>query len=472
MEIGTFHCRSTPASRRSGTIETAMSAKPRKTDSRCPCDFAGARVTVVGLGRFGGGVGVTRWLCAQGVKVTVSDLAGADALADSIRKLDGLDVTLHLGSHEEKDFLEADLLVVNPAVAKDMPLLAAARRAGVPLTTEINLFLQRCRAPVVGITGSVGKSTTTAMTGEMINAVRPTHVGGNIGVSLLEDLEVIQPGHAVVLELSSFQLEDVPLVGISPHVAVVTNLAPNHLDRHVTLDAYADAKKNIFRFQRPDDVLILNARCDATADWATEAVGVVELYKPDPPEGEAFRLRVPGRHNQANAQAAWAAARHFGVDRASAAEALARFTGLPHRLELVAEVGGVAFYNDSKCTTPEGAVVALESFEPRRAIIIVGGYDKNIGFDSLGAAIAARARGVVAIGQTRERIVDAVEKHRRGALPTVERASDLADAVGKSRAPASPGDVVLLSPACASYDMFTNYEHRGEVFVQLVKGIP
>jgi UDP-N-acetylmuramoylalanine--D-glutamate ligase len=422
-------------------------------------------VTVVGLGRFGGGVGAARWLCAQGAIVTVSDKARPDDLAESIKAVEGLDLTLHLGGHAERDFLEADLLVVSPAVPKDMPLLAAAEAAGAERTSEINLFLQRCGAPVVGITGSVGKSTTAAMTAAVLPQRHTTHLGGNIGVSLLESLDDIRDDHVVVLELSSFQLEDLPLISISPHVAVVTNLTPNHLDRHRTFAAYAEAKKNIFRFQRGGDVLVLNRACAESRGWADEAPGAVEFFDP---AAEPFDLAVPGSHNQANAQAAWAAARCFDVPRDAAARALKGFAGLPHRLQLVAERGGVRYYNDSKCTTPGGAIAALEAFGPRRAVVLVGGYDKGLSFDALGEALAARAKAVIALGATREKIAAAVETHRESEAPAVERADDFAAAVALARACAAGGDVVLLSPACASYDMFANYEQRGQLFTRLV----
>ena len=436
-------------------------------------NLAGRRVTVVGLGRFGGGIGVTRWLAAQGARVTVSDKASAESLAESVAALGGADVTLHLGGHDERDATEADLLVVSPAVPKDSPLLAAARAAGVPMTTEINLFLQRCPADIVGITGSVGKSTTTAMIGEILARKFTTHVGGNIGQSLLEDLPDIARDHVVVLELSSFQLEDLPQVGVSPRVAVVTNLLPNHLDRHGTMNAYGEAKKNIFRFQSPSDVLILNADCPVTSRWASEARGRVEFFRAEPGAiAEPFDLKLPGAHNQANAQAAWTAARQLGVDRAAAADALREFAGLPHRLQFVAQIASVRYYNDSKCTTPEGAIVALRAFEPRRSIILVGGYDKHVSFDALGAELADRAKAVVALGATREQIVEAVEARRAGDAPRVVRAEDFAAAVALARGLAEPGDAVLLSPACASYDMFTNYEQRGETFVKLVRDLP
>ncbi len=441
-----------------------------QTPPKYPVDvtdcLAGKRVTVVGLGNFGGGVGLTRWLCHQGAIVTVSDKADAASLEESIKALNGFGVNLHLGGHDPRDFLHADLLVVNPAVPKEMPLLAEAQAAGVPRTSEINLFLQRCPAVVVGVTGTIGKSTTTAMIGEILRQRFCVHVGGNIGRSLLETLPRIEADHLIVLELSSFQLEDLPLIGISPHIAIVTNLMPNHLDRHGRMENYAQAKKNIFAFQSSQDVLILNRQCQATVDWAKDAPGRVDWFHP---ENESFPLALPGDHNQANAQAAWAVARQFDLDRETAAAALAKFSGLPHRLELVIETHGVKYYNDSKCTTPESAITALRAFPDRTAIILVGGYDKSVSFEALGQALARYAKAAVAMGQTADKIVTSVEKHRSSILPDVKQARNLTEAVELAKQLAEPGDVVLLSPACASYDMFQNYEKRGEQFVDLVR---
>jgi len=428
-------------------------------------DLSGKKVTVVGLGRFGGGVGVTKWLCATGAKVTVSDRADASELAESVRCLSGLDVQLHLGGHLEGDFLDADLLVVNPAVPKDLPLLIRSDAAGVARTSEINLFLQRCPASVVGVTGSVGKSTTAAMIGAILQTRCSTYVGGNIGGSLLDQLPRMGPHDVVVLELSSFQLEDLPIVGISPHVAVVTNLLANHLDRHGTLESYAAAKKNIFRFQGAEDVLVLNSACPASRGWADEAPGEAQLFDP---LGEAFSLRVPGQHNQANAQAAWTAARQYGVPRDVAAEALERFSGLPHRLQFIAEIEGLRYYNDSKSTIPSATIAALEAFPPRTAVVIVGGYDKDAQFEALGTALKERAKAVVTMGATAGKIISILGKQYPNRMPTVHWAEDLAAATNLAAALASPGDAVLLSPACASYDMFDNYEQRGDVFAKFV----
>jgi UDP-N-acetylmuramoylalanine--D-glutamate ligase len=426
-------------------------------------EVAGRRVTVIGLGRFGGGVGVTRWLAGQGAIVTVTDQADADSLAGSVEQLAGLDVTLHLGGHEEADFLDADLLIVNPAVPKTMDLLARAIAAGVPYTTEINLFLERCDARIIGVTGSVGKSTTTAMIGAICRERFTTHVGGNIGVSLLDRLDSIGPDDIVVLELSSFQLEDLPLVGVSPRVAVVTNLQPNHLDRHGTTRAYEEAKKNIIRYQGPDDVLVINGEDADLAPWADEAPGKVVRYTG---RDEPFGLVIPGEHNQINAQAAFAAASQIGIDRVTAAQALAEFCGLPHRLQLVATVDQVSYFNDSKCTTPAGAMMALKSFDPGTVIAIVGGYDKGHDFTDLAAVLAARAKAIITLGATAQLIAACLAA--RPTSPEVISATDLAQAVSVAHDRAEPGDTVLLSPACASWDMFTNYEQRGEQFTQLV----
>jgi len=418
----------------------------------------------MGLGRFGGGLGVTRWLAGQGAIVTVTDSASADDLADSVAALNGLDIALHLGGHDEADFTGCDVLVVNPAIPFDSPLVVAAKGAGAEITTEINLFLQRCPCPVIGVTGSAGKSTTTGMLGAILARTRPTHVGGNIGRSLLEELPAITPDNVVVLELSSFQLFYLPLIETSPHVAVVTNLSANHLDRHGDMTHYAESKKNIFRFQKPGDMVILN-RDDVVAEWASEAPADAGLFSAD---DEPFDLAIPGRHNQANAQAAWRAAERAGVARNVAAEALATFESLPHRLQLVADRDGVRFYNDSKSTTPEGALAALDSFPPRSAIVIVGGYDKGSEMTALCAALARRAKAVVATGATGQAVAKGVAKASSQARSIVYEES-FPDAVAAAEHLAQPGDVVLLSPGCASYDQFANYEQRGDTFTQLVR---
>ena len=429
--------------------------------------WEGKRVVVMGLGRFGGGVGVTRWLCDRGARVVVTDLAPAGELAESISQLKGLDVALHLGGHDERDLAECDLLVVNPAVPDEAPLLREARRRGIPWTTEVNLFLQQCPARVVGITGSLGKSTTAAMTAAALATTFTAHLGGNIGRSLLQEVAAgaIKPDHVVLLELSSFQLGRTPQVAISPAIAVVMNLRDNHLDRHGTMEAYAAAKKNIFRFQSAADLLIVNRDDPALAGWTAEAPGRTDAFGA---EDEPFDLSVPGEHNQLNARAAWAAARALAVPRRAVAAALKAFRGLPHRLALVAEREQVRYYDDSKATTPTGAVMALQSFPPGTVVAIVGGYDKHLPLEALCQQLARRCRVVVATGQVGPAIAEQIHREMPAGGPEVIFAEAFDDAVTAAMRAAKPGDVVLLSPGCASYDQFPNYTVRGQRFAQLI----
>ena len=434
-------------------------------------DFKNKKVTVVGLGRFGGGIGAARWLANQGASVTISDRASADDLADSLAKLDGLGIKFNLGGHIETDFTEADLLVVSPAIAPEMPLLKLARKKKIPITTEINLFIERCPAKIVAITGSVGKSTTTAMLGDILSEKFVTHVGGNIGKSLLSDLDTIKQDHIVVLELSSFQLEYTAEIQFRPNIALATNIVPNHLDRHGDMQNYVAAKKNIFRFQTADDLLILNAQDEAFSDWQKQAPSQVQFFSAN--TKPKFELLVPGEHNQANAQAAWAAAKSLGVSRQQAQRALSNFSGLKHRLAFVCESAGFKYFNDSKCTTPEGAIVALDSFPIKKAIILLGGYDKNVSFDKLAKQANQKAKCVIAFGQVAQKIACAIKndlthnptQEHSGAFILVET---LEQAVAEAQKIANPGDSILLSPACASYDQFTNYEQRGDIFCNLV----
>jgi len=444
-------------------------------------ELAGVPVVVMGLGRFGGGIGVTRWLVAQGAKVAVTDLAGADALVESVRQLADLPVRLHLGGHELADLDDCRLLVVSPAVPKERSaFVREAISRGIAITSEMNLFVQRCPVRrIVGITGSAGKSTTTAMIGAILQVWAEAGrgprvwVGGNIGRSLLSDLGVMNPEDVVVLELSSFQLDDLAALAWSPPLAVITNLQPNHLDRHGTLEAYAEAKLNIVRYQSPDGGVFVHERDEALAGRVTGAGagGRLRRYAFDP--AFAADLQVPGRHNQDNAAAAVAVARALGVEDDLVRAGLAGFAGLPHRLEFVAERGGVRYFNDSKSTTPTSARLALEAFEAP-VIVLVGGRDKGMSFDDLTRLLAKRAKGVVCLGEVGEKLFQDVRRHLGdgpGAV-RVERAAGFAEAVARASRLSEPGDVVVLSPACTSYDMFANYEQRGESFCRLVRAMP
>ncbi len=455
-----------------------------------PESYEGAHVTVMGLGRFGGGVGVTRWLAGQGASVLVTDLEPAERLEKPLGKIADLvesgAVSLRLGEHREEDFRGADVVVANPAVPKpwENRYLRAAGDAGVPVTTEIRLLVERLpnEDRTIGVTGTAGKSTTAAM---VAHALRESSgagesdgwpsegfggrvwLGGNIGGSLLGELDAIGERDWVVLELSSAQLwwlgEGVGYEvarGWSPAVAVVTNLAPNHLDWHGVLEHYEACKRSIARRQAPEGVAVLD---ESLADWLGDPTGARERRPGDRVVGPPFAAEtsLPGDHNRRNAALALAAveaALGIGVDP----RALSSFHGLPHRLELVGEPGGVRVFNDSKCTTPRGAAMAIEAFESGPVRLICGGYDKGVDLSPMVEA----ARSCVAaycIGATGPGLATAI----REAGGRAHDCGTLEAAVERACADAKAGEVVLLSPGCASWDQFENYEQRGERFAEL-----
>ncbi len=452
------------------------------------------RATVMGLGLFDGGVGVTRHLVELGFDVVVTDLKDEAALARSVEAVRGPHVTLRLGRHDERDFVETDLVVVNPAVRPGNPYVAAALAAGVRLDTEIGLFVRACRGRIVGVTGSAGKSTTSALLHAMLAAAAPSTgraavLGGNIGRSLLRDLAALGPEHDVVLELSSFQLHWLRREGLRPHVGVVTNVTPNHLDWHGTFDAYRDDKRGIV--PGADGVLVACAD-DAGARSIAEAAPcrVVWTARDARPAGDAVFWRggvlvaradgqerellarddVPllGPHALWNVASAAAAALAVGAPDAALREATRAFTGLPHRLRPVGTYGGVLCVDDSKATTPDATALALASFDAP-VHLLAGGYDKGLDPAPLVRAAAARAASVTCYGATRAALADAL----RAAAPAlaVTVCDDLPGAVREALRAARPGDVLLLSPGHASWDQFENYEQRGRVFAAAVRGV-
>ncbi|MFW5857652.1 MAG: UDP-N-acetylmuramoyl-L-alanine--D-glutamate ligase, partial [Planctomycetota bacterium] len=395
-----------------------------------------------------------------------------------------------LGEHREADFAAADVVVVNPAVRPDHPCLAVARAHGASIVTEVGTVLRLAHGMTVGVTGSNGKSTTTALLGHMLRAVEPrTLVGGNLGGSLLPQMKTHWPSAPLVLELSSFQLHYLGEQALAPRVAVITQLAPNHLDWHGSLAAYYDAKRNILRRQSWRDLAILNAADPVLRDWAAACCSRVGRFALDDPggpnaafvrDGQAIArlageeqagfaladLPLPGRHNVENALAALLAARAVLGDVAAAGRAAPGFRGLPHRLEPVGAIGGVRFVNDSVATTPESAVAALSS-TAGPTVLIAGGYDKGLPFDALAAVVAEQATAAVLLGDAADRIAAALDA--AGFADRTHRAGTLAEAVDAARRLCPAGGTVLLSPACASYGAFTDFEARGEAFRRLVQ---
>jgi len=428
----------------------------------------GLRVTVMGLGRFGGGIGVSRWLCGQGARVVVTDKDSPQNLTHSLEKLAGLPIEFRLGEHRIADFTDTDLVVASPAVAPQNEFLAAASAAKVPITTEIRFFVERCPATIFGVTGTKGKSTTSAMLAKVLASRYTVHLGGNIGVSLLESLDAIGKTDLVVLELSSFMLEYLRADQWSPHVAVVTMIGQDHVNWHGSLASYIDAKKTILRFQRADDFAVINAEDPGAVALAASSGGAGQVipYSLGP---SPIELKLPGRHNQLNAEGAAAAARIVGISRDHCREILRDFAGLPHRLQLVHEAGGVRWFDDSIATIPEAAIAALEAFAPKTVIQIVGGKDKGLPAQALCAALIQRAKAVLCIGATGAQLADLLELSQSQSSATIYHCGDLRTAVGVARRIAVAGDVVLLSPGYASYDQFVNFEQRGEQFAALAK---
>lgn len=443
-------------------------------------DLKGKQVLVMGLGSFGGGADSAAFACAQGAKVTVTDLADQAKLGDTIHSLKDLPIQWHLGSHSEDDFKNAEVVIVNPAVPPDNPYLRFAREAGAVLTSQVQLFFQRCPARIVAVTGSNGKSTTTALTAHLLEAgigqegidYEHVYLSGNIGNRpLLGLLPQLTGKDIVVIEISSFQLEQLAQSRIGPDVAVLTNLSPNHLDRHGTFEAYCAAKENIFAWQSPrrgnPPISIFNAEDRLGLQWYVKYNELPRrrciLFRADDvPVAYRERFSLPGRVNLQNLAAAMAVAEIFRVDSERLKKRIAAFEGLENRMQLVAETDGVRWYDDSKATTPISTMAALNGIsEPK--ILIAGGYDKGISFDQLGRCIAERCKAAVLIGQTAEKIESAINQAGTSTA-VIRRAKDMQEAVRFCSELVQKGDVVLMSPACASYDMFKNYQERGRAF--------
>ena len=431
-------------------------------------DLKNRAVTVMGLGRFGGGIAVAKWLASQGARVLVTDKDSRDSLADSIKQLAGLPIEFRLGEHRHEDFQNTSLVIASPAVPLNNLYLQTARAAGVPITTEIRLFLERCPAKrMLGVTGTKGKSTTTAMLGAMLAKKFRTHVGGNIGRSLLETLPQIALDDLVLLELSSYMLEHLRPMRWSPHVALITMLAQDHLEWHGSVEAYLSAKAVLVEFQTATDFAVLNQNDPASQSLAQKTSAAVKWFGPT--SAPEFILKIPGVHNQINAQGAFAAASCLGITWEEARSALEDFQALPHRLELVHEEQGVRYYNDSIATIPQAAIAALASFPARKVIQIVGGHLKGLSINEMAKALATRAKAAICIGEKGPEIAAEIRRQTEPGALIVHQCPDLPCAIPIAKAIAQPGDIVLLSTGCKSYDQFTNFEERGQTFARLAR---
>ena len=451
-------------------------------------DFARRRVTIIGLGREG--VSLARFLARQGAEVTVSDQRTEDQLGENLAQVAGLPLRLSLGANRVEDVVGADIVFISPGVPGDLPAVRAAEELGIPISAETQLFFQLCPAPILGVTGSSGKTTTTSLLGEVFRrAGRRVFVGGNIGVPLLDRLDEITADSWVIMELSSFQLERLTR---SPHIGVITNITPNHLDRHPTMEHYIEAKKNILRYQGPDDYAVLNADNACTSSMAAESRASVLLFSrlrevdsgawledtklmarwqgryEEVCDREDILLR--GEHNIENVLAVAAATIAAGLPLSAVRDAVRNFPGVEHRLEFVMEINGVQYYNDSIATSPERSLAAMRSFtEP--IVLLAGGREKHLPLEEWARTAIRRCRAVVLFGEAAPLLEKALDKARQE-LPdnacSVVVAASLEAAVKEAAQLACPGDVVLLSPACTSFDAFRDFEERGHAFKKLV----
>lgn len=434
--------------------------------------FAGKKITVMGLGLLGRGLGDTLFLARCGADVTVTDVKTAEELAPSVQQLEGLPVTLKLGGHDEADFIHADMVLRNADVPRSSRFLETARRNGVPIEMDESLFCKHFNGKIVGITGTRGKTTTTTLIHRILSAHRSrVFLAGNImGCATLPLLEQAGPDDTVVLELSSWQLQGFHDAGLSPAASVFTNVYPDHLNRYEGMDDYIEDKKAIFRYQRGDDFCLFNGDQQASVKLAEEApAGKAFFRMTDVPSD--WKVRLPGRHNLENVAAALGIARRLAVPAEVIRSEVESFRGIEHRLQWLGEKNGIQFINDSTSTTPVAGCAALASVDGERVLLIAGGADKRLDLSLFAKAAASRAARIALLeGTATSRLHEAIVQ-AGGQDKIVGCFDDLRSAVERLYAEARSGDVVLLSPGCASFGMFRNEFHRGETFVEIVREI-
>jgi UDP-N-acetylmuramoylalanine--D-glutamate ligase len=451
-------------------------------------DVNNKRVLVVGLGK--SGVASALFLKAKGARVTVSDSKPQDQLKDQIPALLDNGIAVETGGHGERTFRGQDLIVVSPGVPTDSPPLVQARALGENVIGEVELAAQFFPGRIVAITGSNGKTTTTTLTGEIVAAAgHRAAVGGNIGTPAITLVEGATADTIAVLEVSSFQLETIQT--FRPQIAVVLNVTPDHLDRHRTFAAYADAKARIFENQRAGDFTVLNAddqtcvelanRTRAQVFWFSRATEVKQgafvheggiFFRDHSGQKEIMlvsEIPLKGAHNVENVLAAVCVGALLGCEPDRIRTAVRNFKAVEHRLEHVATIGGVDYYNDSKATNVDATIKAIESF-PANIHLILGGKDKGSDYSVLNELLQKRVKRVYTIGAAAAKIESQIVSSKNGG-PEIDHAETLETAIRHAAEIAKPGDIVLLAPACASFDQFRNYEHRGKVFKQVVSSL-
>jgi len=435
--------------------------------------FKNKKVVVMGLGLNGGGVGVAKFFYRQGAKVLVTDLQTKEQLQKSINDLKNFKVEFVLGGHRDQDFANADLIVKNPAVPSDSPYLKIAKEHRIPIRSDIDIFFELCKAPIIGVTGTKGKTTTATLIYLFLKTkYLKTILAGNMGISPLEILPKISKGSKVVLELSSFELEGLQK---SPDIAVITSLFPDHLNRYKTFDDYVEAKKIIFKYQIRDNFLVLNLDDPNVAKLASEATARVRFFsrkKPFAPNLPKEGLKIFGEQNILNISAAIEVAKIFRISQKNINKVLLNFKGVKNRQEFAAEKQGVKYFNDTAATNPDSAIFGIETFKQRfptgRLILIAGGVDKNLKYEKLALEIKNNIDCLVLLpGSASDILKKEISFVGVGNLKIIP-AGSMQEAVLSAAKEAKPGDIVLLSPASASFNLFKNEFDRGDKFIEAV----
>lgn len=438
-------------------------------------NFKDKKVTIIGLGLHGGGVGVAKFFSQQGAKVLVTDLRSKEELKESLEKLKGKSIKYVLNQHRPEDFINTDLVIKNPAVSDKSKYLQIAKEHGIPIETDIGIFFELCPVPIIGITGSKGKSTVATLIAKFLARKYPKVVlAGNIRTSVLRKLKKIDKETLVVLELSSWQLTGLRPHGKSPHCSLITNILPDHLNRYRNIDEYIEDKKLIFKFQKSKDILILNHDDKIVRNFAKEAKSEVIYYGREYEADKLAEIRneiqLNGEHNLSNVLAAMAVAKLYNVSDKSIKKVLRKFKGIEGRLELVRIIKGVKYINDTTATIPEATLAALNSFPSNKQIILIaGGSDKNLDFSQLAKMIDKRVKSLILLeGTATAKLQKEMAKSR---VEIVGPFNDMKQAVSQAQARAEEKDIVLLSPAAASFGLFRHEFERGERFNEAVENL-
>jgi UDP-N-acetylmuramoylalanine--D-glutamate ligase len=458
--------------------------------------FKGKKITILGLGLLGGGLGVVKFLVKHGARVIVTDMKSKEQLASSLKKLEGVkNIEYVLGHHRPEDFTKVDMVVKNPAVSWDNKYIKLALDKKIPVEMDSSLFFQLCKNPIIGVTGTKGKTSTSSMIFDLLKLIGKNAIKVGIGSdSVLDKIEELKKDSVVVFEFSSWRLSALGRIGKSPQIAVITNILPDHLNYYKTMNEYVADKKNIFINQSPKDCLIVNNDDENVQKIIQEARAKVfsfseksikknysvflennHMYLNNGIDVKKLvaldEIKIIGRHSIVNVMAAITAVYAFGIQVAKIKEAVVKLKGIPHRLEFVREIGEVRYYNDTAATIPQAAISAINSFEGKEIILIAGGSDKNLDFSDFAREIVKRSKGVIFLsGNATEKLISEIRKN----LPEEDRdkkfiiVDSMDKAIEFASRSAEKGDVVVLSPGAASFGIFANEFERGDRFRKAV----